>query len=62
MDTQKKNNGTAKPGQLLPDKDVLGQQKPQASGTSGIAKPGRIFIGLAVAIVLAIVYWLLTGK
>ncbi|MES2761158.1 MAG: hypothetical protein V4677_03085 [Bacteroidota bacterium] len=49
-------------GKPLPmvETDVLGLEKNKGNIITNKAKPNRIFIGFAILIVIAIIYWLLT--
>jgi hypothetical protein len=44
------------------EKDILGQEKPQTNIAKSIAKPGRIFIGLAIFIVAILIYMIYTNR
>ncbi len=59
MDSTKNKDQEGKPLQMV-ETDVLGLEKNNRNLNSNKAKPNRIFIGLVVVIVIAIVYWLLT--
>jgi len=44
------------------EKDILGQEKPQANIAKSIAKPGGIFIGIAIFIVAIFIYMIYTNR
>jgi len=52
------NNKKEKPAKIFVEKDVLGLEKPTADTSKPKAKPNRIFIGLAIVIIIAVLYWL----
>lgn len=54
------NNTNEKPVEAFVDRDILGQEKPAVNPAMPAAKPNRIFIGLTVIVILALIYWLLT--
>jgi hypothetical protein len=58
MDSPEENNTTEKPADLFVQRDVLGLDKNASPHTGTKAKPSRIFIGLAIVIIIAIVFWL----
>ena len=58
MHSSEKNNKKEKQTEIYVERDVLGQEKPHADPTKPNTKPNRIFIGLAIVIVIAIIYWL----
>jgi hypothetical protein len=59
MSASKNNDQNGKPVQIL-ERDVLGLEKDKGNSTTNKAKPNRIFIGFAVVIIIAIVYWLVS--
>lgn len=46
---------------LLIEKDVLGLDKPQAKLTKSTGKPDKIFIVIAILVIITAVYWLFHG-
>ena len=54
----KENNKKEKPANIFVEKDILGLEKQPSKSSKTKAHPNRIFMGLAIVIVIAILYWI----
>ncbi|MBL7910563.1 MAG: hypothetical protein JNJ41_05885 [Bacteroidia bacterium] len=54
----KENNKKEKPEKIFVEKDILGLEKQTSNISKPKTNPNRIFMGLAIVIVIAILYWI----
>ena len=62
MNAAGENNKQEKATNLFVERDVLGQEKSVSTTQTTKASPNKIFIAVAVVIVVALVYWLVNHR